>query len=664
MIGSNRCIQMAAFGIVSLALLHSDFAVAHVTHIAVESVKPAPPKDGAAPYEILSGTFRGEVDPRDPHNRDITDLNKAPRNARGLVEYSATFAIARPVDPTRGSGLLFYSVPNRGGAVSVNANAAGDIQVMSGWQGDISPGPNKQYAIVPAAKGVTGPVLTRFTDIAPGTKSIPIIGGFAVQTARPVPVSLDTAKASLSVQIKGKPDVALAPGDWAFADCSTLPFPGTPNPAKLCVKQGFDPNAAYSLIYQGKDPLVQGLGFAATRDLVSFLRSGKADDAGLPNPAGGPVRWTVAVGMSQSGNYLHSFTHQGFNADEGGARVFDGILPLIAARHVPLNVRFGVPGGASFLYEPGSEGPFWWAPYNDTARKQGVNSFLTRCSKTKTCPKVVEAFGSAEIWNLRGSPGLVGTEAKADLAIPANVRRYYFPGVSHGGGRGTGFSAREAYAPGCAMPGNPLPIADTYRVIERALIDWVRLGKEPPSSRIPTIKAADLVAPNAAAMGWPAIPGPYKPDGHYNPIYEYDFGSGFRYADVSGVMGRVPPRIKGTIPMLVPRVNADGNETAGIPSVQLLVPLGTYTGWNEKASGYDAGGYCNLFGGTIPFAKTKAEREAAGDPRLSLEERYIDHAGFVAKVRAAVAQQQAQGWLLPEDAARIIADAEASSVLK
>jgi len=207
-------------------------------------------------------------------------------------------------------------------------------------------------------------------------------------------------------------------------------------------------------------------------------------------------------------------------------------------------------------------------------------------------------------------------------------------------------------------------VSDTRRAVLAALADWVSTGNPPPPSRYPTLQAGDLVAPEAAAMGWPAIPGAPVPTGKLNPFLDYDFGSGFNYVDLSGVLTHQPPRLRQIIASRVPRVNADGNETAGIPSVQLLVPLGTYTGWNQQLRGYGAGGGCGFIGGFIPFARTRAARIAAGDPRPSLEERYQDHAGFVARVRAVVASQVHERWLLPEDAERLIAEAEASNVLR
>ncbi|RZM37591.1 MAG: hypothetical protein EOP67_00495 [Sphingomonas sp.] len=652
----------------ALAAMVATPAIARLERIQIDSVTPAPPT-AATPYEIVRGRFFGTLDPADPHNRIITDIEGAARDARGRVGYSATFAIARPIDPTKASGVLFYDVPNRGGW-PIGADPDGHVRVISGWQGDLTPGADVQSATVPVAHApaggvLSGPVLARFTDMPAGARSLPITGSIGKPTARPLPVTLDTTKARLFRQPSdAAPQADIAPGDWAFADCATAPFPGKPDPAKLCVRGGFDPAYAYTLVYQGKNPLVLGIGFAATRDLVAYLRSGKPDDTGAANPAR-RVRWTVASGTSQSGNFLKSFVNLGFNADEGGARVFDGVNPNIAARQVPLNLRFAVPGGAAGLYEPGSEGTLWWGRYDDVARSRGKSSLLDRCTASGTCPKVIETFGSAEFWGLRMSPGLIGTDAKADLPLPAGVRRYYFPSVTHGGSWTGGFPlAGDPKSPTCALPGNPNPSLDSLRAAQAMLVEWVRGGKAPPPSRYPMLRSGDLVEANAAAMGFPRWPGAPSPDGKLNAFLDYDMGAGFAYHDVSGTITRQPPTIRGVIPSRVPRVDDDGNETSGIPSVQLQVPLGTYLGWNVQASGWGRGGGCGFFGGYIPFARTRAERLAAGDPRLSLKERYGDHAGFVAKVRAAVARQQADGWLRADDAAKLIGQATASDVLQ
>jgi len=652
----------------TMAFLLAAPCAARLTRIQVENTTPAPAISGAVPYEIVRGRFFGELDPADAHNRIITDIDGAPVNVNGRVEYSATFAIARPIDGTSASGVLFYDVPNRG-AWPIGADAHGYVRVISGWQGDLPASADLQTVSVPVARHkdgtpLTGPVLVRFVDMAAGATSLPITGSIGRPTPRPLPSTLDTSKARLFRQAAdAAPAQDIAPTDWAFADCTAAPFPGKPDPAKLCLRGGFDPAFAYTLIYEGKDPLVLGIGFAATRDLVSYLRSGQPDDAGTANPAG-RIRWTVASGTSQSGNFLKSFVNLGFNADEAGGRVFDGINPNIAARQVPLNLRFAVPGGAATLYEPGSEGTLWWARYDDKIRGRGASSLLDRCTESRTCPKVIETFGSAEFWGLRMSPGLIGTDGKADLPLPADVRRYYFPSVTHGGSYTGGFPlAGDPGLGNCGLPGNPNPSLASLRAAQAKLIAWVRDGKAPPPSRYPTLKSGDLVEANAAAMGWPAWPSAPKPDGKLNAFLDYDMGTGFRYRDVSGVITRQPPAIRRTILSRVPRVNADGNETAGIASVQLQVPIGTYLGWNVQTSGYGKGGGCGFFGGFIPFARTRAARLAAHDPRPSLEERYGNHAGFVARVKAAVARQQDAGWLLPDDAAALVAQAEASQVL-
>ena len=644
---------------------------ARVVRLVIESRAPLTGEFGkAGAYELVRGRVDGEVDPKDPRNALITDIALAPRNTRGMVEYSATFQLAKPVDMQRASGVLFYDTPNRGNG-RVAGDPEGHLHLISGWQGDVPPAADKQTATVPVARdgdgsSITGPIVVRFADMPAGAASLPILGGIGAGVPRPEPASLDSRRARLVRKRSDRePGEVVPASDWAFADCRQAPFPGRAGPHALCLRGGFDPAFAYELRYVAKDPPVLGLGFAAVRDLVAFMRYGQ-DEAGTPNPVAGQVRWAIGTGVSQAGNFIRSFVHLGFNRAEEGRLVFDGVNPHIAARQVPLNLRFGVPGGAAGRYEPGSEGVLWWGRHDDRARGRGVTSLLARCSVTNTCPKVMETFGSAEFWGLRVSPNLVGLEAEADIPLPANVRRYYFPGVTHGGGGG-GFDVAAGQAsrpPGCALPANPNPASDTMRALTRALVDWVTADRSPPPSAYPSLAAGDLVAPTSRAMGFPSIPGWPSPEGKLNPFPMQDFGPGFRADDLSGVMTIVPPRIIREAPSRVPRVDADGNETSGVASVQHRVPLGTYLGWNVQAAGYDKGAGCGFQGGFIPFARTRAEREAAGDPRPSLEERYGDHAGFVTRVRAAAAALVSQGFLLPADAARIVRQAEESAVLR
>jgi hypothetical protein len=265
---------------------------------------------------------------------------------------------------------------------------------------------------------------------------------------------------------------------------------------------------------------------------------------------------------------------------------------------------------------------------------------------------------------LRMSPGLVGTDAKTDIPLPDNVRRYYYPGTTHGGGRGGFRVDADAAAGRCALPGNPNPEADTTRALTRALIAWVSTGTPPPASRYPRLADGDLVPATRAAMGLPLIPGLPFNENILNPVLQYDFGSTFIAADVSGVMSQVPPRIVQVVPTYVPRVDADGNDfVTGVPSPLFQAPLGTYLGWNVVRSGFYAGQGCGYQGGYVPFAKTAADRVRTNDPRLSVEERYGTLEGYVCTVRKAVDQAVRDRFLLTDDAQRLMAEVMASDVL-
>jgi hypothetical protein len=684
----RAAVAVAAFA----AVLAAPAAQARVTRIAIEkTVSPA--FDGqsfgdAGPYEILAGKAFGELDPGDPHNAVIQDIRLAPRNTRGMVEYVATFQIVKPIDMAKASRLMWHDVPNRGGRITIAAaeRALGDVGLSSGWQGDATgttaPGPNNDYVVVPAAKNpdgsaITGRVLARIMNAA-GKDSQPMMVHSNPLPYRPA--SLDTATASLATHasetidgvVGGAADIA--PGDWAFARCSAAnPFPGTPDPTQICIKNGFDPNLLYQVTFTAKDPPVLGIGFAAFRDVASFFRNAAQDDAGTANPLAGHVSWTITRGISQSGNFIRGFLHLGFNQDEAGRQVYDGAWPIIAGRRIGLNYRFATPDGVLRLYEPGSEGPQWWLPAADPVRGLPAAGILDRCTASRTCPKIIEHFGAAEVWGLKLTPEWVGTAGDADLPLPDNVRRYYIPGSRHGGGPG-GFSTASMPPLACpsvgwgvgVLPANPMPHVQTINALRVHFRNWVMKDVAPPPSRYPTLAAGTLVDANAAAMGFPALPGlpAHAPDGQINPVLDYDYGPDFNPMDGSGVPTIVPPHIKRVIRMKAPRVDADGNELGGVPVVLHEAPLGTYLGWNITAAGFHKGHICNYEGGMIPFAKTKAARIASEDPRPSLEERYGSHAGYVAAVEAAARKAMAEGFLLKADAEALIAAAEGSEVLK
>lgn len=637
--------------IVLLACLCAAPVQAAVTRLTVEKTTPI-----AGGYELLEGHFTGALDPADTHNALINDITLTPRGADGKVDYSATFAIARPVDMNKVSGVLVYDVPNRGRGAAA-AIGDGHVNVVSGWQGDLEDAPGRQLAVVPSAP-VTGPAYVRFIDMAAGTTTMPVKGGpqgsqggrgFEVATAAGARLYTGTSDDKPTDQHE------VPRRDWAFADCRVTPFPGKPDLTQLCVKGGFDPKLAYTLAFTAKNPKVLGIGFAATRDLVSFLRY----DTSAANPLAGKMRWAIGRGVSQSGNFLRAFTNLGFNTAENDKIVFDGIQPIVAMRMNSMSYRFAAPGGLVGLYEVGNDGINWWSDYDDTVRKTGSHGLLDRCRALNQCPKVTEVMGSAEFWNLRASVNYVGTDLKADIPLPANVRRYYNAGVHHNGGAG-GFNLVTPPIAACVLASNPAPTSDTNRAVFAALVDWVTKGAEPPPSNYPTLAAGKLITPEAYDKAFPQIPGVPRPA--YSPFYQYNFGKGFNAADMSGVLGITPPRIVKTIPQLVPRIDADGNEVDGIRSPLQAAPLGSYVGWNITAAGFEKGRYCGNTGGYIPFAATKAERLAKGDPRPSLEERYPSHDAYVAKVKASADALVVQRYLLPADAARIVSEAQAAKI--
>jgi hypothetical protein len=658
---------LAAFGTAS----------ARVTRIVIDQqILEGTPFPGAGQYERLNGRAFGELNPFDRRNALIQDILLAPRNANGNVEYVATFSLVKPVDMSKASGVLQYRVVNRGNSTALaQSGPEGHIQLVSGWQGDVTPTALNQTITLPIAKNpdgtpVTGPVLVRFWNVSGSTASMS--NPFGGPNRYP-PATFDTTQATLTSRAgelltngSHGPLTTVPATDWAFADCRTVPFPGTPDQTRVCLKNGFDAALLYELVFTGKDPIVLGMGFAATRDINAFFRHALRDDYGTPNPIANAVKYAVSRGTSQSGNFIKTFIHLGFNEDEAGRIVWDGAWPYIAARQNPTNFRFAVPGGAAGVTEPGSEPVLWWHNWPDQARNRHPGGMLDRCRRTNACPKIFESFGATEFWDLRMSPGLVGTNAKQDIPLPPNVYRYYYPGTSHGGGPG-GFSIVQPLAGGCALPRNPNPHSDTERALLVAFIDWVTKGTKPPPSQYPTLKAGLLVPATKAATGFPTIPFPglpaNAPDGLINQVFDYGFGHELDYNDLTGVITLQPPIIKQVLPTLVVKMDTDGNEIGGVPSVLHQAPLGTYLGWNIRAAGFYAGQICDFTGGYVPFARTRSERLASGDPRLSIEERYGSQEGYDCVVRRVANQAVADRFLLQADADRLIGQAAAANVL-
>ena len=682
-----------------LCLLLAPAAQARVTRIVIDEVLPFTEPPGNPPaaiaYEQVAGRAFGELDPSLPGNAIIQDIQLA-KDRDGKVRYVATFLLVKPVDMKRASGLLWHDVPNRARvfAMSPAERAFGDVMLASAWQGDNSGATavrptasvaGMQWLQLPVARApggaaVTGEVFGRIVNRA-GKDSQPLI----VQT-NPVPykpVSLDTSRSRLvsrgGENMRGEvTDEAVIPaGEWAWARCdATTPFPGTPDPTQICLKDGFNPARLYQVVFTAADPYVLGIGFAAWRDVAAFFKKSRAKE----NPLAGYVTHSIARGVSQSGNYLRGWLHLGFNRGEDGSRVHDGMWPIIAGRRIALNFRWAQPDGVLELYQAGSEGPQWWSRHPDPVRGLPAAGILDRCEASKTCPKIIEHFGSAEVWALKLTPEWVGADGRADLPLPGNVRRYYIASTNHGGGAGgfdtslpgVGLPKTGASCPGnnfgtAVLPANPVPHTQTVNALRVHFRNWVMKGTLPPPSRYPKLADGTLAEAHKAAIGFPTLPGlrATVPEADFiMPVHDYDWGPQFNARDGSGVPSLAPPRIKQVLKMYAPKVDADGNELGGAPVVLLDAPLGTYLGWNIAAGGFHKDQICNYVGGMLPFAKTAAERKAAGDPRPSLEERYGTHEGYVAAVRKAAARASAEGFLLPGDAEMLIRAAQASAVLR
>ncbi|HTO96929.1 MAG TPA: alpha/beta hydrolase domain-containing protein [Myxococcales bacterium] len=730
-------------------------AAARVTRIVIDKVTPLSGQTLA--YEQVAGRLFGELDPFDSHNSIIQDIELAPRNAHGKVEYMSTFLLVKPVDMSLSSHLMWQDVPNRGGRIVLAAASRqeGDIGLSSGWQGDNSgdtarvpndldvtahPNITNDYAVCPVAKhrngkSITGVVMGRILN-GGGFDSSGPVGCSAfhpvthwcldssqiIEHSNPLayqPISLDTRDSRLESRdhetttgiVTGRH--VFHHGEWAWAHCdATHPFPGTPTGSEICMRDGFAPAKVHQVVFTSKDPPLLAVGTAAFRDAAAFFKYETHDDFGNPSPVANGVRWVITRGSSQSGTFIRQLIHFGFTQDEARRKVYDGAWPIIAARRIGLNFRFAKPDLVMKLYEAGSEGPLWWERWPDHVRGLPTRGILDRCRANNSCPKIVEHFGAAEAWGQKLTTGWVGTDAEHDIPLPDNVRRYYFAGSPHGGGNG-GFLTAAApggipncsgtnYGPG-TFPTNPMPQTQTVNAIRTSFRQWVMNDVRPLDSVYPKLNTddddeddhhhgrhhrhgpwcdfgrghrphhhgrPDLVEPDKRSMGFPEIPAvhasanPDAPNDFIMSMLQYDWGDDLNYTENTGFHDFEPPIVRRVIDQVVPRTDADGNEIGGVPVVLRDAPLGTYLGWNVTATGFNKGKVCNYQGGWIPFALTKADRLSAGDPRPSLEERYVTHCNYVKLVCASADRIMAQGYLLQADRDALITGADASSVLR
>src|SRR5262244_1861428 len=651
-------------------------------------------------YEKLVGKVYGEVDPKNRLNKIIVNLGKAPRNRRSKVEYWSDLYILKPLDMARGNGKIFYDAPNRGGKRIVaflndapQSNDPNTIEdagngflmrhgytiVWCGWQGDLMPQKDWLVMGVPVAT-INGEELTRRvrTEIVveeKGIQSQPLSGDERVKSYPAV--SLNKSLATLTVREKGYGRrIPIDESQWEFAACKkdgrTNRKTSRKSTEDLYLRAGFKPGHIYEFIYPAKNPLVLGLGFAVVRDLISFLRYQMKDAKGKLNPlatANNPllslppfrgenkregkqitsIRNAYAWGRSQSGRFLRDFVYHGFNEDESHRKVFDAIAPHVAGGgRIFLNYEFARPVTSSQQHTNQLDPELFPHAYNvlrdaQTGRRDGI------LKRPKTDPYVFHTQTSTEYWQKRGC--LAHTDGKGhDITPPDKVRIYVIASAQHNSPFGS-----EPVKEDTQQLVNPLPAGDVLRALMVALDLWVTQGIPPPPSQYPRGGDGTLVPPDRKSSSFPNIRG-VRYQGLHNRQLFLDYGPQIG----RGRMDIHPPCQIGNdaYSILVPKVDRDGNDLAGIRLPAIQVPIGTYTGWNLQPRGLAEDELSGLLGSFIPFAKPKAERKKLRDPRLSLTERYKSHSDYIKKVSHAARILVDQRYLLPEDAERMIDEAK------
>ena len=631
----------------------------------------------AGPYERLAGKIRLGVDPKAPHNRVIVDLDKAQKGADGLVECVADFTILKPVDLAKGNRRLFYDWGNRGNIRclqffndAIHSNTPRDAAhagngflfrrgytvVWVAWEGDLLPGDGRFVLDTPIAtesgKPITAPVRVEYILDEPGVKCLPLSGRASTRSFPTV--SLDTSKATLTVRpYPDEPRVKIDPSRWEFArleggaglDGSASETGVAPSDQHIHLKDGFPPGLIYELVYTARDPRVHGLGHAMVRDAIAFFRN----DASEKNPLKGGIDKAYCWGRSQTGRAIRDYVYLGFNDDGQGKRVFDGVLPHVAgAGKQWFNHRFSlpvVPAGQQHEdhFNIADRFPFSYAQSTD--HNTGKTDAILK--RPKTDPLVIHTQTSSEYWQRRGS--LVHTDTSGnDLAQPDNVRVFLWASSQH-------MSDPNLKKPSKGVCQNYVNIVLTtplFRAALDALDKWATDGTPPPDSRMPRRADGTLIPMEEWRKKFPAIPGIMLPAGP-NSLKLLDFGPD---ADDKGILTVEPPRVldNQTYAVMVPAVDADGNDLGGVRMPTVDAPLGTYTGWNLRARGGGYGSSHTFTGSYIPLPETEAERAFTRDPRPSILARYKDKQGYVRAIETAAKKLVADRLMLEEDVPRVV----------
>lgn len=627
----------------------------------------------SGPYEKIVGRLHFEIDPKDPANGGITDISLAPVNAGGKVEFRSDFFLLKPVDPLRGNRRLLYDVNNRGNKLALwtfneargnNPTTLADAGngflmeqgysiLWCGWSGEIVPGDDRLIADLPIAteggKPITGKIHVEITRDEPVECSPLYWTPWAISVPYP-PVSLDTKLARLTMRpTRAQPAQEIPADQWAFARVED----GTPvpDPGHLWVKGGLRPGWLYELVYEGKDPRVTGLGFVAVRDCAAFFRYESADRRQTANPLAAAVEQAYIFGISQSGRFVNHFIYDGFNTDERQRIVFDGAISHVCGAGRLFSQRFGMTTLCAAHHEnrltPSESFPFATVPQTDPVTNRS-GEILEKARARGHVPKLFITQTSTEYWTRGASLLHTNVEGTEDVPLDPNVRLYVFAGAQHLGGGATDRGI-------CQNPRNPLvDRPPLLRALLVALDQWVSSGRKPPQSRYPRIADGTLVDLETFRKEFPKIPGVDLPTGYYMP-FRLDFGPRW---SADGIAEYVPPRVGSSYRTLVPAVDADGNELAGVRLPDVAVPLATYTGWNLRAAKYGAGGMLAPYHGSyLAFAPTRDERLKSGDPRSSAAERYPTREVYLAKTLGVVMQLREHRFLLDDDALKLLKSA-------
>lgn len=601
------------------------------------------------PYERLVGRIEFALDPADPHNVGIVDLNYARRDADGRVHFSSDLTVLRPSDPTKDNGVLLFHISNRGvmdllGTFNRGNASDGGIgdgllmrdgytMVFVGWEFDV-PAPRLRIE-APAA-------------LLPA-------GSSADSLSVEIMVNERAAEAFLIDDAAGRPPVIYLPAESSspkdvlivrdrFLDTGTpisrdrWRFVAGPNGLpRIQLDGGFDPGRFYRVTYHPGAPVVAGVGLAAVRDAAAAFRY--RSDLPIHGQA------AYAFGQSQAGRFLRQFLYDGFNADERDRRVFDAMwVHKAGAARGSFNERFATPTPGD-LFRP-TKFPFSDSDQTDV---DGTHAGLSSRYRADQRPKIFYVNTSVEYWGGGRAAALTHTtiDGKRDLVLPDNIRIYFLASTQHivpafppvrtppASGADVGAGQRS----GGQQLNNPTPHANVMRALLRAWHQWASDGTAPPPSQYPRLSDQTLVSIQQNVF--PRLPGVANPRTIQGP------------ARTTGV--KVTPR-----PHLVPQVDRDGNDLGGIRDPEVAVPLATTTGWNFRDPSIgNPGDIYQLLGSYIPFAPTKAARQANGDPRWSIEERYRGVDDYVQRIRSATMDLVRQRYLLAEDVDGIVERAKA-----